>query len=60
MNGCFQNTTNNSIESINAKLKSVITKNSKLEVFAFLFLIFFRHLRASVKNKDLRQLDRKC
>jgi zinc finger SWIM domain-containing protein 3 len=32
MKGCFQNTTNNRIESINAKLKSVITK-----VRAFVF-----------------------
>jgi zinc finger SWIM domain-containing protein 3 len=38
MKGCFQNTTNNRIESINAKLKSVITKKQHISrVRAFIF-----------------------
>ena len=49
--GSFLNTTNNRLESINAKLKQVISKNSSLEDFVTHFFIILVALRTERDHK---------
>ena len=51
--GTFLNTTNNRLESINAKLKQVISRNSSLEDFIHHFLSFCPPCEQSVTIKLL-------
>ena len=44
--GNFLNGTNNRVESINAKLKSVVSRYSSLEEFVEKFFLILRVLRA--------------
>jgi zinc finger SWIM domain-containing protein 3 len=59
MKGCFQNTTNNRIESINAKLKSVITKNSTLVEFVHSFFTIISSLESERDFKAIYQLQKR-
>nr|CAH7748880.1 unnamed protein product [Callosobruchus chinensis] len=59
MRGCFQNSTNNRIESINAKLKSVITKNSKLEGFLHSFFDILSTLEGERDYKAVYHLQKR-
>nr|CAH7748559.1 unnamed protein product [Callosobruchus chinensis] len=59
MRGCFQNSTNNRIESINAKLKSVITKNSKLEEFLHSFFDILSTLEGERDYKAVYHLQKR-
>ena len=49
--GNFLNTTNNRLESLNAKLKSVVSKYSSLEAFIENFFLIIRVLRAERDHK---------
>jgi zinc finger SWIM domain-containing protein 3 len=59
MKGCFQNTTNNRIESINAKLKSVITENSTLVEFVHSFFTIISSLESERDFKAIYQLQKR-
>ena len=49
--GNFLNTTNNRVESLNAKLKSVISRHSSLEEFVDKFFLVLRVLRSERDHK---------
>ena len=49
--GNFLNTTNNRLESLNAKLKSVVSRYSSLEAFMEKFFLIVRVLRSERDHK---------
>jgi zinc finger SWIM domain-containing protein 3 len=49
--GSFMNTTNNRLESINGKLKQVISRHSSLEEFVYHFFVILRALRTERDHK---------
>ena len=54
--GNFLNGTNNRVESINAKLKSVVSRYSSLEEFVEKFFLILRVLRAEDHKASLTAL----